>query len=675
MSGSGRSQKKHQKEVKRKKLQKQKALQAAQTHRVPPREIRNALLEAHELMDDGYFDEAEEILTTEQRRHRNSPELLESLADLYQRTKDHRSLENVAVQLVRVQPHDPEAQLLKAQSSMYCGRVAAALVGYRRFLDKWPQHKYASKARSAIEILEPEVAKRLPTFDLAESELEFLVMHDQMLQKLMASDFDGAILSAKELLAAKPHMVSARNNLVVALFQVGRMQEAISVVRETLEIYPDNRFAEATLGRVLFLTGQFEEAHSVARHISDSPSDQQDAAAMQAELLGLMGYDDELLQLVEHAERIPDKAPQCRGVLNHYKAFALKRLGRDKEAVKCWEQSLKDYPHLTPASQNLSELKSGIDGHAPWPDAFGKWLPRRALDEFFDFLQADKSPQKARMTEALDRWPHIRTLIPALLDRGDRSGREFAVIIAKGDGSEEMLDALETFATSNRGPDEMRTSVIAYLRDHGRLSEGSVPFWSRGAWTEVMVNSTEIHSDTKIHKNLRVVELTNRGLLAMRREDGDAAEKIFRECIELDPNFPTAIHNLVGALLMKPGKECETEAKQILQNLFERFPDYFFARTTLAQLAILDGRIEEAQELIMPLMSLTRQHVSEAMALADVNAAIAIARDQLQSARVSLGLMKQLDDDDPRVKQLEGRLAAIENISDVFGQNRWPRLG
>ncbi len=675
MSGSNRSQKKHQKDVKRKKLQKQKALHAAQTHRVPPREIRNALLEAHELMDDGCFDEAEEILTTERQRHRNSPELLESLADLYQRTKDHRLLEDVAVQLARLQPHDPEAQLLKAQSSMFCGRVAAALVGYRLFLEKWPQHKYASKARSAIEVLEPEVAKRLPTFDLAESELEFLVMHDQMLQKLMASDFEGAIASAKELLAAKPHMVSARNNLVVALFQVGQMQEAINVVRETLEIYPDNRFAEATLGRVLFLTGQFEEAHDVARHISDSPSDQQDAAAMQAEFLGLMGYDDQLLKLVEHAECIPDKATQCCGILNHYKAFALKRLGRDDEAVNCWEQSLKDYPHLTPARQNLSELKSGKDCHAPWPDAFGKWMPTRAMDGFVNFLKADESHQKARMTEALNRWPHIRKLIPALLDRGDRGGREFAVTIAKGVGSEEMLDALETFATSNRGPDEMRSSAIAYLRDHGRVNEGSVPFWSQGAWTEIVVNSTEIHTDTKIHENPRVVELTNRGLLAMRREDGETAEKIFRECIELDPNFPTAIHNLAAALLLKPGKEPATEAKQILQNLFARFPDYFFARTSLAQLAILDGRIDEAQELIKPLMSLTRQHVSEAMALADVNAGIAIARNQLQSARASLGMMKQLDDDDSRVEQLERRLAAIENISDVFGQNRWPRLG
>lgn len=465
MSGSNRSQKKHQKEVKRKKLQKQKSAAASQAQRIPPREVRNALMEANELMQDGRLDEAERVLISEQRLRRNSPELLEALIDLYQRTKNHVHLAETARRLVQLQPHDPEAQLMMAQGFMFCGRVAMAMIAYREFLEKWPDHKYVSKALGAIAILGPELERNLAAFELTESELDLMALHDRILQRISVSEFDDAIAHAKELLAVKPRLVSARNNLTLALFQTGELQEAIQTVRETLQIFPDNRFAEASLGRMLFLSGQFAEAHEIARHISDFPADQQDAVAIQAEFLGLIGYDEEILRVVQHAENIPSMSPECRGVLNHYKAFALKRLGRDQEAIDCWKLSLKDYPQMVLAKENLAELKSGVHCHAPWPDHFGKWLPKRAMDGFIQFLKSDKSSQNLRIAEALNCWPHVGKLVPALLDRGDRTGREFAVLMAKGLASEEMLDALESFASSNRGPDQLRSQTLSGLCD------------------------------------------------------------------------------------------------------------------------------------------------------------------------------------------------------------------
>ena len=304
MSGSNRAQKKHQKEVKRKKLQKQKSAAISQAQRIPPREVRNALMEANELIQEGYLDEAEQVLKSEQRHRRNSPELLEALMDLYQRTRDHVHLAETARQLVQLQPNDPEAQLIMAQGYMFCGRVTLALIAYRKFLEKWPGHKYVSKALGAIAVLEPELRNVLQAFDLTESELDLMALHERILHRISTSEFDDAIADANELLAVKPMMVSARNNLTLALFQTGQMQEAIQTVRETLELFPDNRFAEASLGRMLFLAGEFEEASEIARHVSDFPADQQDAAAAQAEFLGLMGYDEEILHLVQHGERM-----------------------------------------------------------------------------------------------------------------------------------------------------------------------------------------------------------------------------------------------------------------------------------------------------------------------------------------------------------------------------------
>jgi tetratricopeptide (TPR) repeat protein len=664
---SKREQKKHLKEVKRRKLIKEKSVRQELVAHVPPREIRNVLLVSHQLMDDRRFAEAEELLTKERERRPNSPEILEALIELYQQTRDHQSLAELAPRLVRLQPRDPEAFLIMAQSYLFCGRLAIALETYRQFLTRWPGHEHKSKAMAAIGLLEPEVAKILPKFDLSESELDLLAMHDQVLLDISAGDFESAICHATDLLKIKPRMVSPRNNLALALFQTGQLSLAIRVNRETLDLFPDNRFAEAALGKVLFLTGELDDAALIADRISQSPAEVEDAIVAQAELMSLLGRDEDVIRLADFMGSFIEKSPDRIGIMQHYKAVALMRLGREKDAPASWKLCLKNFPNFPPARQNLEELKSKENCHAPWAEPFGKWIPQGLKEEFVAFLSSPKSGSDSKILSALKKWPHLRKLVPALLDRGDRGGREFAMLLAKADGAPDMLDALKDFATGQRGPDSMRASALMFIREKGHIGNEPIRFWSKGAWTEVASYCSEIDFEPVPHANPEVTDLVSDGILAMRRDDLQTAERTFRQCIELDPDYPTAWHNLAAVLLLRKNKADNEKGRRILHELFDRFPDYVFARISLAQLAIQDGRIEDAKELIAPLVGRTRWQASEAMAHGAVNVELALAMKDYRAAEVSLNIMRQLDEDDPRIEQLRRRIDLSQNPLAVIG--------
>ncbi|MEJ7590446.1 MAG: tetratricopeptide repeat protein [Planctomycetaceae bacterium] len=411
-------------------------------------------------------------------------------------------------------------------------------------------------------------------------------------------------------------------------------------------------------------------------------ADQQDALAAQAEFLSFVGRDDSIVALVDFSDSIVEIIPPCRALLYHYKAVALMRQGHVNEAQAAWKRCLKLDPNCPPAKMNLDELKAATDCHAPWAEVLHKWIPYHAMNEIVATLTSGEHETGSRMPEVLRKWPHLIKLAPAMLDRGDRGAREFALLLAKADSSPEMLNALKDFATGQRGPDSMRVSTILFLRTQNFLGDEPVSIWKKGAWTDIVPYSAEISYEQVPHPNSRVNDLVNVGVDAMHEKDLDAAEAAFRQCIKIDPDFPSALYNLSGALLMKNDEAAGEEAEQILQDLFARFPDYPSARITLAQLAIHAGRIDEAQELIAPLASRSRWHVSEAMAHGTVILELALARKDFPAAEASLRMMRQLDADDPRVEQLHRRIQIQKNplallggaFQQVIGRLRIPRM-
>src|SRR5262249_27277390 len=91
----------------------------------------------------------------------------------------------------------------------------------------------------------------------------------------------------------------------------------------------------------------------------------------------------------------------------------------------------------------------------------------------------------------------------------------------------------------------------------------------------------------------------------------------------------------------------EAEALPLVRQIHERFPDYLFARVSVARQAIRDGRLDEAEELLKPLLTRRRVHRSEFSALAQAQVDLLVARGQLQGAKQWLEMWASAIPDDP----------------------------
>ena len=288
-----------------------------------------------------------------------------------------------------------------------------------------------------------------------------------------------------------------------------------------------------------------------------------------------------------------------------------------------------------------------------------------ALRNSYDILVelATQSEAAARrgdegaITRAVQRYlrqhPEFATLIPILLDRGDPEGRTFALMVAKMAETPEMLAALRDFALSQRGPDRMRTEAAQAATRAGLLPSGPVRMWVEGEWREVMALGFDIHGEDIHQHSPQVEEWMAAAVLALRSGDGNRAEALIRQALEVEPDAPDVLNNLAVAYEMQ-GRMAEAEAL-VVRN-FERHPDYLFGRTSMAQLYVRDGKIEEAEALLEPLLTRQRFHHLEFAAFCNAQIELYRAQGKREGAESWLKMWAAVDPDNPAIARLRRSL-------------------
>lgn len=650
-------QKQKQRKLRQRKAKVQKKV-ARSAELVVPELSAKTVRKLEEIQDcwrEGEFKYAIQCMTQLAKDSPKCPAVAESEYDFFEQIGRSENACSAAKRFVRLMPQNPDAILSYAMASLVCSRVSIALLYFQKFLERWPTHESATKARKAIEVCDLESRNRVAVanesggleLDFEEGGLEFYARHEESLEQMADDNMGEAIALLERNLEEQPKFMSSRNNLVICRFYHGDIEHAVGTARETCRLSPENRFAKANLIKFEFLSGNQEVANELAdTMIVDPPTDQDPYTAMM-EALSFLGRDEDIIAAAEILEQVDLIDSTKLAAVLHYSAVAHYRMGDHDEASRRWEECLGHVPNHYEALENVSDLETE-GGNAAWSESLGKWLPRPYIQEVLDRYEDDAESETSSLAI---QSPIIAALVPALLDRGDPDGREFAVTVAGEAATPAMLDALKEFAYSNRGPDSLRHRALRKLQEEAAVGAGPHRFFSQGKWTDIQLFCAEIS-----YKPLKQIEawkseLLKAGHYALDRGDFETAEKAFQSAIKRDPKCQSARFNLANLWEQRrDGDELE-KAHQEVRKLHAEDPGYVFAAMTVAMFEAEEGNYDRADKLLNEVFQRPQLHVSEAMMLFVSQVQISLMRDDVKAAEAAMSMFRQVSDDGHATQQ------------------------
>jgi len=355
--------------------------------------------------------------------------------------------------------------------------------------------------------------------------------------------------------------------------------------------------------------------------------------------------------------------PDKLGCVLHYFAVANFRLGDREEAARLWKECLDVFPGHPDAIANVQDIASEI-AHAAWGESIGKWLPPGFVK---NILEGPEDNGTTTANSLAENNQAIATLVPALLDRGDPRGREFALKFASAAATPPMLAALKDFALSNRGPDQLRYNALTTLRDYEIIDIGPHRFFSRGEWTQIKLLAAEITGEAFKTEPWKA-EPMERGYWAMQQGDFDGAEEAFESILDRDPDCASARFNLARVWQQRGhGGEWDKAVLEI-RRLHEDHPDYLFAALSVATFEAEVKNFERAHERLKDAYEKPRLHITETMMLFASHVQIALLDDDVEAAESAwISLCHIAGESGPNVSELRKKIDRYQNRSAGSG--------
>lgn len=214
---------------------------------------------------------------------------------------------------------------------------------FEKYLDRAPNGVYSEDAKELLEILRDEQFY-LDVFD----EFEFI---DPKIYKMASKgkvllddgEYEKAARQLQKVLKLDPTLVFAKNNLALAYFCMSKLDRAIELSKEVLDVFPSNVHANCNMAIFLQEKGDSEGKQKYTDSILNLPTDDvEDLHKIAVTLCELKEHQKANIYL----KMLLQYKPYDVKIL-HYTAVSAFNLRRFREAMEYWDKVDKLSPYNT----------------------------------------------------------------------------------------------------------------------------------------------------------------------------------------------------------------------------------------------------------------------------------------------------------------------------------------
>jgi tetratricopeptide (TPR) repeat protein len=618
--------------------------------------FHSQLIRAQELMNSGETEQAIFLLESLNVSNPKNIDVLGLLADGYMDLGDIVLYEDVMRTLAQLQPNDVDIQNNLIMAYTMNQHMGLAYQAMERFEIRWPGHPLVSRINSIIHQLKAEIVEQAAIFEIPEeSAVAAQALFDELRISMLLADYERTRVQAEELLKKFPKFVPAQNNLVEIYAMEGRFLQAIQISNQVLETIPDNIHALANLVRLCFLSGKPAEALGYANRLKHSKAPATDRWMKIAQALSFIEDDQGVLDLYQQAKAAKQADPEELGPdFFHFLAVAAAHLDMEKLAIKYWKEALKLDPYHDPAIENLEDIRLPKENRqGPWAFTLGDWLIAPLVNDLVNHLPKSgksSSLNKEYIFKLVDeKYPEILFLASHLIERGDVTARELIVHLACTSNHPRLVEVALAFVHGKRGTFEERFSAANMLVQENLLPPGPIHLWHDGEFKNLLLFNTEIVNDSAIrHMPRKVRNLFEKAVLFLQDGNGVEAQSVLEQALIVEPDNPSLLNNLAGAHMLQGHDEI---FDQMMKDLCTRFPDYFFGKIYMANLARESGNFEEARKILSGLFEKEKMLISEFVGLCKAQVELGLAEHDKDYARNWLQTWEQINPDNPEIAE------------------------
>lgn len=554
-----------------------------------------------------------------------------------------RDREDFIVELVDAAPAHENDVLFQITLSAECARYGRIFAAHRAALTARERARdpgQRAMAEGFVRDLEANLANagRDYRFRIPE-ELDAAVRFDEAVVLFLAERNRDAIDRVQDVVPRVHDSSAIRDILANAYWSLGRYDEAV----ETVGCADEAEFLPIAADGVRFhsMLGNAGQAAAFVHRLTDREL----TLPSQLYLVCVaLAYAEDDVRIIDFLDRYAGLRRQLDGAhadeLLRDEATARARMGDESRARELWQRiaGLDDV-----ARMNLENLDLPPDRRLqPWYVGLGHVIPNEADRIVAD---SDASDEASVRDKLLNAYPEIEKLVPFLAAHSGGEARAFAGWLSVAPGGD-----------APRSDNDL-SSIISTHELHR---------------TTIDVDGYTVSYEPVESHAPEVAEIAQRGHDLYRDDRPEEAIACFDEAIRIHAETPTLLNNLAAAHDRAGHHE---EANEMVRSLYERFPDYFFARLGAAVLEAVDGRTTEARELAQPLLARTSQHITEFTGLC--NLMCRIAEDEQDAAELQqwISRWEVVDPDDLRLDGWQASaalLAGLERLTKFASSRQKP---